>query len=527
MERLSLVHLTGPDEGRIVALAQLPVTIGSEDGLEVVIPGIAARHASIDRGRNGDVVLRDGGSEMGTFLAGHRVREAVLRDGDIVELGHGGPRVRFRRQLSPRDTLAGVLSGRHLPLRRGLWPHVRYRLRRLWAQPLWRVAVTVALAALPLAVLAMYGEYNTRRLQRELKAMRTLAEEERRSFEGAIDRERRRNEQERLGLEEKLEDFREREARLTQQLSQTASETVQRELTATRDRIAALESERAAGENIIREYGTGVCLIQGSYAFYDSSSRPLRHKIDEGGRKIRDDDGSPSLGVDGKGAVYTVDYYGTGFLVDSSGLVLSNRHVAVPWWDDDKSDALQKDGFKPRFVLFRAFFPNHVDPFELEPLRHSETMDLAVLKIDMRGAKIPVLPLDTTRRGAVAGHPVVVVGYPTGLEAILAKADTDVVQKILKKYGRQSEHVTEALSQNKLIRPSTTQGHIGDVTVTDIVFDAPTTQGGSGGPVFNKAGQVIAIEYAVLPKFGGTAFGIPIHYAVDLIKPLQKKARRG
>src|SRR5687767_9139911 len=125
MERLSLVYLTGPEQGRIVALAALPATIGSEPGLEVVMPGVAGRHAVIDRGKNGDVVLRDAGSEQGTFLAGQAVREAVLRDGDIVELGHGGPRVRFRRQLSPRDTLAGVLSGRHLPLRRGLAPVVR------------------------------------------------------------------------------------------------------------------------------------------------------------------------------------------------------------------------------------------------------------------------------------------------------------------------------------------------------------------------------------------------------------------
>jgi serine protease Do len=357
--------------------------------------------------------------------------------------------------------------------------------------------------------------------------MRVSAEDERRNFYTAIDRERRRNESERSAMEQRIEEFREREISLSRQLSQSANESVNRELEATRGRIAALESERAAGEYVIREYGDGVCLIQGSYAFYDSAGKPLRHRLDENGRKVRDEDGSPSLGTDGKGTVYTTDYYGTGFLIDKRGLVLSNRHVAVPWWDDDRAESLQKDGYAPRFVLFRAFFPKQKEPFELESLKHSTTMDLAVLKIDLRGAKIPVLPLDESGRGAVAGHPVVVVGYPTGLEAILAKADTGVVQEILKQYGRQSEHVTEALSERNLIRPSTTQGHIGDVTVTDIVFDAPTTQGGSGGPVFNKAGQVVAIEYAVLPKFGGTAFGIPIHYAIDLVKPLRKPARRG
>jgi S1-C subfamily serine protease len=104
-------------------------------------------------------------------------------------------------------------------------------------------------------------------------------------------------------------------------------------------------------------------------------------------------------------------------------------------------------------------------------------------------------------------------------------ADSGEVQQILDAAGTDSEKVTEALSQRGLIRPSTTQGHIGDVTTTDIVFDAPTTQGGSGGPVFNKSGQVIAVEYAVLPKFGGNSFGLPIHYALQLLKESRKVSR--
>ena len=92
-----------------------------------------------------------------------------------------------------------------------------------------------------------------------------------------------------------------------------------------------------------------------------------------------------------------------------------------------------------------------------------------------------------------------------------------MVRRILESHGTDSERVTLALSRQGLIRPSTTQGHIGDITRTDIVFDAPSAQGGSGGPVFNKYGQVIAVEYAVLQKFGGNSFGIPIAYARELL----------
>ena len=98
---------------------------------------------------------------------------------------------------------------------------------------------------------------------------------------------------------------------------------------------------------------------------------------------------------------------------------------------------------------------------------------------------------------------MVVLGYPTGLEAILAKAETAAVNDILEASGMNPLRIADGLAAQRLIRPSATQGHIGDVTKTDIVFDAPTTHGGSGGPVFNKSGQVIAVEYAVLTSFGG------------------------
>jgi S1-C subfamily serine protease len=211
-----------------------------------------------------------------------------------------------------------------------------------------------------------------------------------------------------------------------------------------------------------------------------------------------------------------VDVVGTGFLVDQRGLVVTNRHVAEPWWKNDAADALAKGGYKPRLVAFRAFFPRVAQPLKAEIRQVSTTVDLAILKVDVNGRKIPTLPLDTSGQGAVPGQPVVVVGYPTGLEAILAKTDASIVQDIITSQGTSNERITEALSRRGLIRPSTTQGHIGDVTGTDIVFDASTTQGGSGGPVFNKNRRVIAVEYAMLPQFAGNSYGIPARYALEL-----------
>ncbi len=369
----------------------------------------------------------------------------------------------------------------------------------------------------------------SRRLKGEmtrLAATVRTAEEERRAFQLRVEEERHRFRRERRDLEQRLEDARRREADLSGRLAEARSgevEALRSELTATRARLEALETERAAAERIISEYGAGVCLIQGSYAFYDSAGRPLRYRIDTAGRAVQGEDGDFDLDVAGGGGVRTTIYFGTGFLADKGGLVLTNRHVGEPWWKDDEAALLIGQGFKPRMLTFRAFFPHETAPLALSVERLSEKADLALLRVDVRKRKIPVLPIDATRAAAVPGRPVVLVGYPTGLEAILAKADASVVKQILDGAGTNPERVTEALSRKGLIRPSTTQGHIGDVTRTDIVFDAPTTEGGSGGPVFNKAGAVIAVEYAVLQKFGGNAFGVPMHYAAELLRPPKKR----
>ena len=175
------------------------------------------------------------------------------------------------------------------------------------------------------------------------------------------------------------------------------------DLTQTRIRLQNLESERAVGERIIREYGPGVGLIQGTYAFYDKSSRPLRYRLDADDRIVRDDSGAPVLDHAGTGPVHLVEYFGTGFLVDKKGLLLTNRHVAEPWWNDASAQLQVDKGYSPRFNSFRAFFPQEREPFELEVERLSDSMDLAVVRIETEGAPDPRAPPRQERRGRGGG----------------------------------------------------------------------------------------------------------------------------
>jgi S1-C subfamily serine protease len=168
-------------------------------------------------------------------------------------------------------------------------------------------------------------------------------------------------------------------------------------------------------------------------------------------------------------------------------------------------------------TTLRAFFPRQKEPVALSPVAVGNSADVAILSGDFRGRGLPALPLDRSGQGAVTGQPVVLVGFPAGIEAMLAKTDAGAARAVLESAGTGTGRIAEELARRGLVRPSTTQGHIVDVTGTDVVFDAPTTQGGSGGPLLNRNGVVIGVSYAVLSRFAGNSFAVPIRHALPLV----------
>jgi ABC-type multidrug transport system ATPase subunit/pSer/pThr/pTyr-binding forkhead associated (FHA) protein len=96
-----LVHLTGSLAGRVRELASEDVVLGRDPAAADVVFGpedrlVSRRHASLRAGED-SVLLRDLESSTGTFVDGEDVEEAELEDGDVFELGPGGPRVRVER----------------------------------------------------------------------------------------------------------------------------------------------------------------------------------------------------------------------------------------------------------------------------------------------------------------------------------------------------------------------------------------------------------------------------------------------
>jgi hypothetical protein len=101
--------------------------------------------------------------------------------------------------------------------------------------------------------------------------------------------------------------------------------------------------------------------------------------------------------------------------------------------------------------------------------------------------------------------------------------ERETLQSIPTSSKGDSKLVMEELARRHLIRPIATQGHIGDVLPDKIVYDAQTTSGGSGGPLFDDEGKVIGINFAMAREFGGSNFAIPVGYGTSLLNVKPQK----
>ena len=287
---------------------------------------------------------------------------------------------------------------------------------------------------------------------------------------------------------------------------------------------AASDSTAAGGEgdsvaNFISADVQSVCLLHVAVAFRNQQSgQRLRYAgLNQQGEPLQDSDGNPVLTLEGNGPEVIVDVFGTGFPAGGEGRVVTNRHVAEPWWNNDELSELTSQGFQAEISSIRAYFPGDPRAFTAEIQGVSKDADLATMRVNMQDLKRPALSIDSGQEAAVTGEPVVLMGYATGLAGILARTDEDTAQKIMARGGGDATQILDELARRNLIRPIITQGHIGDVLPDKIVFDAQTTSGGSGGPLFNEQGKVIGVTYAILSGFGGSNFGIPIRFSEPLL----------
>ncbi|MFW9260611.1 HhoA/HhoB/HtrA family serine endopeptidase [Nostoc sp. CALU 546] len=171
---------------------------------------------------------------------------------------------------------------------------------------------------------------------------------------------------------------------------------------------------------------------------------------------------------------------GSGFIIDKSGLVLTNAHVV------DKADKVTvrlKDG----------------RTFEGKVQGIDEVTDLAVVKINA-GNDLPVAPLGSSTNVQV-GDWAIAVGNPLGFDN------------------------TVTLGIVSTLKRSSAQVGISDKRLDFIQTDAAINPGNSGGPLLNGQGEVIGINTAIRPDAMGIGFAIPIDKAKAIAAQLQRDGK--
>jgi S1-C subfamily serine protease len=493
-------HLTGPGRGTATWLnssgATLDVLLSDRRRLRVSpADGALADETAVARlHRAGETYEIEALEDRPVWVNGTRVSAKKLEHRDVVEFGQKGPLSRFalysdgaRVTKSVSDIFGDCidyvrLSRRPIIVRVGCAFRDMLRDVTLQTTLMFRIAVVVAIVVLA-AVTVELGRINLQ-LQQQLKGEAERLE----AVANALTRAR-------------------KEALSPGDLNALRRELSHR-LAAATERLAVLEERTEASARIIAGAVPSIVFLQGSYGFRDTeTNRMLRYVVGDLGQVMISPRGQPLLTLDGDGPVAERPFTGTAFIVAEQGIMVTNRHVALPWEEDAGVEGLAQQGMEPVLIKFIGYLPDIKDPFPVKLLKASEETDLAVLQCGGVTDGLPHLKLSDTQ--PKPGDEVIVMGYPTGLRAMLAQTGNEFIEELQESEDIDFWQVAMRLSEEKFIRPLASRGIVAQVTPAAVVYDAETTHGGSGGPVLDIHGDVIAVNAAIIPEYGGSNLGVP------------------
>src|SRR5262249_24243164 len=158
------------------------------------------------------------------------------------------------------------------------------------------------------------------------------------------------------------------------------------------------------------------------------------------GDPMMDSNGNPLVTTEGNGRPLHLNVFGTGFLADNRGHILTNPHVLEPWWGDPSQLPVPVDVYEPQVTSATAYFRGYDHGFAMHVDQVSEEFDLGVASVALpKNAPRPLM-LDNGS-SASPGMPVVLIGYPTGIESIVARLDDATLKQVAESAGGRTEDV--------------------------------------------------------------------------------------
>jgi len=180
-----------------------------------------------------------------------------------------------------------------------------------------------------------------------------------------------------------------------------------------------------------------------------------------------------------EGIVDNSSNIGTGFIIDSNGLILTNQHVV-------SSDS----------AVYQVI-TNDEKKYDVVEIVRDDVNDIALIKIDAKD----LTPIKLGNSDILAvGQKVLAIGTPLGRYA-----------------GSVTEGIISGLSRT--VTASSDWSGFTSKTYEDVIqTDAAVNPGNSGGPLINSQGEVIGINFATTSGANNISFAIPINKAKDRVE---------
>ncbi len=187
-----------------------------------------------------------------------------------------------------------------------------------------------------------------------------------------------------------------------------------------------------------------------------------------------------------EGIVDTVSNIGSGFIVDPSGVIITNQHVV----SDPNADykVIANDGKE----------------YAVVKILHDDINDIALLKVEAEGLNSLTLGDANILK---PGQLVIAIGTPLGEYA-----------------GSVTTGVVSGLNRSVTAR---SQGFWGIAkTYEDVIqTDAAVNPGNSGGPLLNSSGEVIGVNFATTAGAENISFALPANFVARRLEEYRMYGR--